>query len=83
MTSRPRRKTWRSCERNGTGTGRIWSWPWRSSSEWWTAPAGSMREGHVTTDPRSLTVQMSHAAQDVPITTNMVGYAEEKIENQT
>ena len=33
-----------------------------------TAPAGSMREGHVTTDPRSLTVQMSHAAQDVPIT---------------
>ena len=50
-----------------------------------TAPAGSMREGHVTTDPRSLTVQMSHAAQDVPITTNMVGYAEEKIEiqNQT
>ena len=26
-----------------------------------TAPAGSMREGHVTTDPRSLTVQMSHA----------------------
>ena len=32
-----------------------------------TAPAGSMREGHVTTDPRSLTVQMSHAAQDLPI----------------
>ena len=48
-----------------------------------TAPAGSMREGHVTTGPRSLTVQMSHAAQDVPITTNMVVYAEEKIENQT
>ena len=48
-----------------------------------TAPAGSMREGHVTTDPRSLTVQMSNAAQDVPITTNMVVYAEEKIENQT
>ena len=48
-----------------------------------TAPARSMREGHVTTDPRSLTVQMSHAAQDVPITTNMVVYAEEKIENQT
>ena len=45
-----------------------------------TAPAGSMREGHVTTDPRSLTVQMSHAAQDVPITTNMVVYAEEKID---
>ena len=50
-----------------------------------TAPAGSMREGHVTTDPRSLTVQMSHAAQDVPLTTNMAVYAEEKIEiqNQT
>ena len=48
-----------------------------------TASAGSMREEHVTTDPRSLTVQMSHAAQDVPITTNMVVYAEEKIENQT
>ena len=48
-----------------------------------TAPAGSMREGHVTTDPRSLTVQMSHAAQDVPIMTNMVVYAEEKIENHT
>ena len=48
-----------------------------------TAPAGSMREGHVTTDPRSLTVQMSHAAQDVPITTNIVVYAEEKIENHT
>ena len=48
-----------------------------------TAPAGSMREGQVTTDPRSLTVQMSHAAQDVPITTNMVVYAKEKIENQT
>ena len=49
------------------------------------APAGSMREGHVTTDPRSLTVQMSHAAQDVPLTTNMAVYAEEKIEiqNQT
>ena len=45
-----------------------------------TAPAGSMREGHVATDPRSLTVQMSHAAQDVPITTNMVVYAEEKID---
>ena len=33
-----------------------------------TAPAGSVREGHVTTDPRSLTVQMSHAAQDLPTT---------------
>ena len=48
-----------------------------------TAPAGSMREGHVTTDPRSLTVQMSHAAQDLPITTNMVVYAEEEIQSQT
>ena len=49
-----------------------------------TAPAGSMREGHVTTDPRSLTVQMSHAAQDLPITTtaNAV-YAEEEIQSQT
>ena len=34
-----------------------------------TAPAGSMREGHVATDPRSLTVQMSHAAQDLPPST--------------
>ena len=48
-----------------------------------TAPAGSMREGHVTTDPRSLTVQMSHAAQDVPITTNMVVYAEDVIQSKT
>ena len=48
-----------------------------------TAPAGSMREGHVTTDSRSLTVQMSHAAQDLPITTNMVVYAEEEIQSQT
>ena len=47
-----------------------------------TAPAGSMREGHVTTDPRSMTVQMSHAAQDVLLTTNMAVYAEEKIEIQ-
>ena len=47
-----------------------------------TAPAGSMREGHVTTDPRSLTVQMSHAAQNLPITTNMVVYAEEEIQTQ-
>ena len=39
----------------------------------------------MTTDPRSLTVQMSHAAQDVPLTTKMAVYAEEKIEiqNQT
>ena len=35
-----------------------------------TAPAGSMREWHATTDPRSLTVQMSHAAQDLPTTTD-------------
>ena len=49
-----------------------------------TAAAGSMREGHVTTDPRSLTVLMSHAAaQDLPITTNMVVYAEEEIQSQT
>ena len=48
-----------------------------------TAPAGSMREGHVATDPRSLTVQMSHAAQDVPITTNMVVYAEDVIQSKT
>ena len=49
-----------------------------------TAPAGSMREGHVTTDPRSLAVQMSHAAQDLPTTTTAHAvYAEEKIQSQT
>ena len=49
-----------------------------------TAPAGSMREGHVTTDPRSLTVQLSHAAQDLPITTTAHAvYAEEEIQSQT
>ena len=49
-----------------------------------TAPAGSMREGHVTTDPRSLTVQMSHAAQDPPTTTTTHAvYAEEEIQHQT
>ena len=49
-----------------------------------TVPAGSMREGHVTTDPRSLTVQMSHAAQDLPITTTAHAvYAEEEIQSQT
>ena len=49
-----------------------------------TTPAGSMREGHVTTDPRSLTVQMSHAAQDLPITTTAHAvYAEEEIQSQT
>ena len=46
-----------------------------------TAPAGSMREGHVTTDPRS---QMSHAAQDLPTTTTAHAvYAEEEIQSQT
>ena len=49
-----------------------------------TAPAVSMREGHVTTDPRSLMVQMSHAAQDLPITTTAHAvYAEEEIQSQT
>ena len=49
-----------------------------------TAPAGSMREGRATTDPRSLTVQMSHAAQDLPITTTAHAvYAEEEIQSQT
>ena len=49
-----------------------------------TAPAGSRREGHVATDPRSLTVQMSHAAQDLPpSTTTYAVYAEEEIQNQT
>ena len=46
-----------------------------------TAPAGSMREEHATTDRRSLTVQMSHAAQDPPtaMTAHAV-YAEEEIQ---
>ena len=35
-----------------------------------TAPAGSTRQEHATTDLRSLTVQMSHAAQDPPTATN-------------
>ena len=49
-----------------------------------TAPAGSMREGHVTTEPRSLMAQMSHAAQDLPITTTAHAvYAEEEIQSQT
>ena len=49
-----------------------------------TATAGSMREGHVTTDPRSLTVQMSHAAHDLRITTTAHAvYAEEEIQSQT
>ena len=45
-----------------------------------TAPAGSMREEHATTDLRSLTVQMSHAAQDPPTAmTELAVYAEEEI----
>ena len=49
-----------------------------------TAPAGSMREGRATTDLRSLTVQMSHAAQDPPTTTTARAvYAEEEIQSQT
>ena len=46
-----------------------------------TAPAGSMREEHATTDLGSLTVQMSHAAQDPPTATNAHAvYAEEEIQ---
>ena len=46
-----------------------------------TAPAGSMREEHATMDLRSLTVQMSHAAQDPPTTTTAHAvYAEEEIQ---
>ena len=49
-----------------------------------TAPAGSTREWHATTDPRNLTVQMSHAAQDPPATTTAHAvYAEEEIQSQT
>ena len=49
-----------------------------------TALAGSMREGHATTDLRSLTVQMSHAAQDPPTTTTAHAvYAGEEIQSQT
>ena len=49
-----------------------------------TAPAGSMREEHATTDPRSLTVQMSHAAHDPPTTTTAHAvYAEKEIQSQT
>ena len=47
-----------------------------------TAPAGSMREGHATTDLRSLTVQMSHTAQDPPTTTTAHAvFAEDEIQN--
>ena len=49
-----------------------------------TAAAGSMREEHATTDLRSLTVQMSHAAQDPATTTTAHAvYAEEEIQHQT
>ena len=49
-----------------------------------TAPAGSVREEHATTELRSLTVQMSHAAQDPPTTTTAHAvYAEEEIQHQT
>ena len=45
------------------------------------APAASMREEHATTDLRSLTVQMSHAAKDPPTaTTAHAVYAEEEIQ---
>ena len=49
-----------------------------------TAPAGSMREEHATTDLRTLTAQMSHAAVD-PLTTTTAHavYAEEEIQHQT
>ena len=48
-----------------------------------TAPAGSMREEHAATDLRSLTVQMSHAAQDPPTTmTAHAVYAEEERQHQ-
>ena len=46
-----------------------------------TAPAGSMREEHATTDLRSLTLQISHAAQDPPTTTTAHAvYPEEEIQ---
>ena len=49
-----------------------------------TAPAGTMREGRATTDLRSLTLQMSHAAQDPPtIMTAHAVYAEEGIQSET
>ena len=47
-----------------------------------TAPAGSTQEEHATTDLRSLTVQMSHAAQDpTTVMTAHAVYAEEEIQN--
>ena len=49
-----------------------------------TAPAGYMRKEHATMDLRSLTVQMSHAAEDPPTTTTAHAvYAEEEIQHQT
>ena len=49
-----------------------------------TARAGSMREERAITDLWSLTVQMSHAAQDPPTTmTAHAVYAEEEIQHQT
>ena len=46
-----------------------------------TAPTGFMREEHATTDLRSLTVQMSHAAQDPPTTTTAHAvFAEDEIQ---
>ena len=46
-----------------------------------TAAAGSMQEEHAITDLRSLTVQMSHAAQDPPTTTTAHAvYAEDEIQ---
>ena len=49
-----------------------------------TAPAGSMREEHATAELRSLTVQVSHAAQDPPTTTTAHAvYAAEEIQHQT
>ena len=45
-----------------------------------TAPTGSLLEEHATTDLRSLTVQMSHAAQDQQTTTTAHAvFAEEEI----
>ena len=50
------------------------------SRQHWLGPS----EEHVTTDLRSLTVQMSHAAQDPPTTTTAHAvYAEEEILSQT
>ena len=46
-----------------------------------TAPAGSMREEHAITEPRSRTLQISHADQDPPVaTTAHAVNAEEEIQ---